>query len=220
MQHPWRRKKKVVEQLNAFLRLNGQEVKPVQPAPQPAPATPPPPPQQPTKINYGNFAQSPAAQSTSLKNLRAAALQAERQSPNASSQQVVNQQSAPTSPQSAPIDKNAFLTAWKLYSQGIARTETRLYNLMITEPEIHGDEIVVKVQNQYQISDIAGNPGLTTYLRNTLKNTRLYITAVVDDKPTARPEVVYTSRQQFEKMCEQNKELARLAENWGFFLDS
>lgn len=118
------------------------------------------------------------------------------------------------------IDKTAFFTAWKQYATNIAQSDARLYNLMVSEPEIKGNEITVKVQNQYQIQDITGNAGLTSYLRNALKNNNLYITAIVDVKSAEQKQVVYTSRQQYDKMCEQNKELAHLMEKYGFFLDS
>ena len=79
---------------------------------------------------------------------------------------------------------------------------------------------ILGIQNQFQIDEIAGNAELINFLRNTFKNNELFIHAEIDKNAAEKQEIVYTSRQQFEKMSQQNKELLKLMEHYGFYLDN
>ena len=46
----------------------------------------------------------------------------------------------------------------------------------------------------------------------------LFIQAEIDKNAAGKQEIVYTSRQQFEKMSQQNKELLKLMEHYGYIL--
>lgn len=227
MRRSRRRKKKVVEQLNALLKSNGQQVTPTKPAtqnpPQPAERTTyttSVAPQQ-TRINYANFSQTHANVGMSLKNMHTSASQ-KRQQTQIPQQQPTTQPSTvqQTVNQSSTIDVTQFVAVWNRFAQNIAQSNPRLFSLMANAPMLDGNKIIVKVQNQFQIDEIAGNAELINFLRNTFKNKELFIHAEIDKNAAGKQEVVYTSRQQFEKMSQQNKELLKLMEHYGFFLDN
>ncbi|MBR6251608.1 MAG: hypothetical protein IKR17_10515 [Bacteroidales bacterium] len=212
MLHGRRRKKKVIEQLNALITRLGV-AKPQQSQPQPQSATPSQITQQPSeaqKINYAKVSAASASsiRGTSLKNLYNKVSHNGNDAPQQAQEPDAKQVTTQT--ESQPVNAEQLNLQWLNFAESVIKSDNELYLLLrSTKPRIEGSIINIEVTAD-QSQKILGSQELINYLRKYLHNSQLSINTTIKTETAETAELVYTPRQKLDKMVETNPEILNL----------
>jgi len=209
-----RRKKKVIEQLNALIRRLG-----VAKAQQPQ-STPPSqaPSQQPEsqKINYGK------ATSVATKNVLGFSLNSLYNNAVKGTSTPVEQPKTIQEEQiteDLPVDIMQLHSEWDRFAESVIKTDNDLYLLLrSTKPQLNGVNINIEV-TAAQSQKILGSQELLCYLRKSLHNSQLNINTVIKSESFEQAEHVYTSREKIDKMVEANPSILDLIKEFNLDLE-
>lgn len=115
--------------------------------------------------------------------------------------------------QNKPLDEERVRELWQRFLRSLDQSNMHLSAAMVNTPKVENDAIVVEVATKMLGDVLATNADLVNFLRYETGHLGLVIKPVVQSNSQSKPqEMVYTARQKFEKMREQNVHIGELAE--------
>lgn len=210
--HLRRRKKKVVEQLNALcILLNSQNVLQQNNAVKQQVIQP----QQPID-------NKPAPQDIQAKaNMTIADMlgQVRKEQSQEIEQKSIKTQQFVVKP-TGDINQEQLEIAWSKYANSIAQTNAYFSALMSVKPQAQGAVVVVKVASSLIADNFQGAKDLVEYLRQELNNETIIIKAEIDKSAFVNNEdIVYTSEQKLKKMIEGNPLIQNFLDEFALDID-
>ncbi len=213
--HDWRRKKKVLAQLEALVRKNAEGNK----APTPAHTTPPANTQTLDKVagKVGSYPQqqtrgaAPTGGGSILNRLKRANDQIQ--------QEVQEQTPNPNQAQTyIPLDKGSLNAAWRTFANSLPVSDNYLRTIMASDPKISGDDIIVDIVNSSQ-NMICEHAELINFLRTNLRNPNIVIKTNLVEKKEENSATPFTAKQKLDVLLADNNNLHKLIEQFGLSFD-
>ncbi len=191
----WRRKKKVVEQLNTLVLRLGKA-----PLPAPQPTAAPTPKAVSLQFRNTNIAVRSDSIDALLGSFEARKNASQAQTPQVSAVKRV-------------LDEVKLREAWREYAESLNRTEEHIKSQMDVVPKVVDGHIEVTTLSQAQADGLMSNTLLKNYLRHVL-GCDIQIVARMDESQNAGKEVVFTAQQKLNKFKEMNSSLEKFIEQF------
>lgn len=187
-----RRKKKVVEQLNAFIKfLDSQQqsvnqiVKPIVPQ----------------QIQQPQYQYNSATENVSNTSIASLFRKFNTDKNQNSDKQVKTEQVIPT----GEINQDDLLRLWRQYAANIEKSDPYMCSIMSNTPHAVGAEIHIDVNSQKISDNLTNATDLIEFLRKELNNNTIVICPQIVDNKSNNVVIVYTAKQKLEKMIESNQ---------------
>lgn len=116
-----------------------------------------------------------------------------------------------------PIDGERLILAWEEFAE-LRKGQAAEYQLLKRSYVVHNNNIILSLNNPIQEPLLLGiRTSLIAFLRERLGNGSVMVTGVLEASETQK--VIYTNREKFEHLAEQNPVLRDLKERFGLDTD-
>ncbi len=213
--HDWRRKKKVLAQLEALVRRNAEGNK----APTPAHTAPHANTQTLDKV-AGKIGAYPQQQTRGAASTGGGSILNRLKRANDQIQQEAQEQTPnPNQAQTyIPLDKDSLNAAWRTFANSLPVSDNYLRTIMASDPKISGDDIIVDIVNSSQ-NMICEHAELINFLRTNLRNPNIVIKTNLVEKKEENSATPFTAKQKLDVLLADNNNLHKLIEQFGLSFD-